>query len=264
MHPLPDAHRAFLDGALPILRADPRVTSVVISGSAVTGGIDQWSDLDLVVFVEDSAETEVWRQHFEIVGRLGKNLLNAFRGEHVGEPRVLICVYDDPLLHVDVKFMAHKDAATLHYPAEVLWSRAAPPALPGPEPTRAFDVQWCANRVATWAHYVGVKIERGELFEALDSIAFLRRRVLGPLIALEAGVEPRAVRRIEESESPRLESLARTACGYDRHAVARAAQEAFRLAWSLLDAHGDRVQRNPAAERRTMAFLDEIAARTHG
>jgi predicted nucleotidyltransferase len=260
MHPLPAAHRAYLDGALPILRADARVTSVVISGSAVTGGIDEWSDLDLVVFVEDSAESAMWDEHFDVVARLGKNFLSAFRGDHVGEPRLLICLYDDPLLHVDVKFMAHKDAATLHYPAEVLWSRGDPPSLPGPD-VKSFDVQWCANRLATWAHYIGVKIERGELFEALNSIDYLRTRVLCPLIALEAGVMPRGTRRIEETRSPRLEQLARTVCGYERNALLAATQEAFALAWSLLDGHPG-VQRNRTAERRAMAFLGEISTRT--
>jgi predicted nucleotidyltransferase len=259
MHRLPVAHRAYLDSALPILRADARVTAVVISGSAVTGGIDEWSDLDLVVFVDDRVEKEMWDEHFEIVARLGKNFLAAFRGDHVGEPRVLICLYDDPLLHVDVKFMAHKDAPTLHYPAEVLWSRGSPPSLPGPD-AKSFDVQWCANRLATWAHYIGVKIERGELFEALHSVDYLRSRVLCPLIALEAGVEPRATRRIEETRSPRLEALARTVCGYDREALLECTKEAFRLAWSLLDEHPS-VQRNRAAERRAMAFLDEVSAR---
>ncbi len=36
--------------------------------------------------------------------RLG-HFLSGFTGEHVGEPRVLICLYDNPLLHVDIKFL---------------------------------------------------------------------------------------------------------------------------------------------------------------
>jgi hypothetical protein len=31
-------------------------------------------------------------------------LLVGFTGEHVGEPRVLICLYGPPVLHVDLKF----------------------------------------------------------------------------------------------------------------------------------------------------------------
>ena len=34
-----------------------------------------------------------------------------FTGEHVGESRVLICLYGPPLLHVDLKFVSLSDAA---------------------------------------------------------------------------------------------------------------------------------------------------------
>ena len=33
-------------------------------------------------------------------------LLAAFTGEHVGEPRLLICLYRSPLLHVDLKYVS--------------------------------------------------------------------------------------------------------------------------------------------------------------
>ena len=39
-----------------------------------------------------------------LAGTLG-HLLHAFTGEHVGEPRLLICLYGPELLHVDLKFM---------------------------------------------------------------------------------------------------------------------------------------------------------------
>ena len=32
-------------------------------------------------------------------------LLAAFTGEHVGEPRLLICLYGPPLAHVNLKFV---------------------------------------------------------------------------------------------------------------------------------------------------------------
>ncbi len=260
MHPLPDAHKSFLDQALPALQADLRVHAVVIAGSAVTGGMDEWSDLDLVVLVEDVAEVALAQEHFEIAARLG-TLLQAFRGDHVGEPRLLICLYDAPLLHVDVKFMANKDASTLRYPAEVLWARAAPPELPAPAPAKAFDLQWCADRLPGWAHYLGIKIGRGEWFEALNSLDFVRTRVLAPLIAREVGATPRGVRRLEETRSPRLEWLARTVCTYDRTEIATASKEAMLLAWSLLDAAGPGVNRNRPAEERALGFLNEVAER---
>ena len=33
------------------------------------------------------------------------DFISGFTGEHVGEPGVLICLYDNPLLHVDIKFL---------------------------------------------------------------------------------------------------------------------------------------------------------------
>lgn len=257
MHLLPDAHQSFLDGALPILQSDARIQAAVISGSAVTGGMDIWSDLDLVVLVEDSAAVALTGEHFAIVERMG-TLLQAFRADHLGEPRLLICLYDAPLLHVDVKFMAYKDVHTLRYAAEVLWARSIRPDLPGPAPATEFNVQWCADRLPGWAHYLGIKIGRGELFEALNSLDFLRTRVLAPLIALEAGTTPRGLRRLEETRSPRLASLARTTCAYDRAAIAAASGAAIALACSLLDAVGPNVERNRRAEQRVMTFLDEV------
>jgi predicted nucleotidyltransferase len=257
MHLLPDAHQSFLNGALPVLQSDARVQAVVVSGSAVTGGVDVWSDLDLVVLVEDAAEAALTGEHFAIVERMG-TLLQAFRADHLGEPRLLICLYDTPLLHVDVKFLAYKDVHTLRYAAEVLWARSVRPDLPGPGAAREFNVQWCADRLPGWAHYLGIKIGRGELFEALNSLDFLRTRVLAPLIALEAGTPPRGLRRLEETKSPRLASLARTTCAYDRAAIAAASGEAIELASSLLDVVGPNVNRNRHAEHRATTFLNEV------
>ena len=36
-----------------------------------------------------------------------------------------------------------------------------------------------------WVHYAAAKVARGELFEALDFMAFLRGQVLGPLALME-------------------------------------------------------------------------------
>lgn len=50
-----------------------------------------------------STMTKSWRSR-ELAGTLG-HLLHAFTGEHVGEPRLLICLYGPELLHVDLKFV---------------------------------------------------------------------------------------------------------------------------------------------------------------
>ena len=55
--------------------------------------------------------------------RLGP-LLAVFSGEHVGEPRLLICLYGPPLLHVDLKYITAKTFGALGA-SFVLWARDA-------------------------------------------------------------------------------------------------------------------------------------------
>jgi len=81
-------------------------------GSLAYGGFDEQSDLDFVIVVraDDHAAAMAGRQAF--AARLG-SLLAAFSGEHVGEPRLLICLYGPPLLHVDLKVHRAGDLSAL-------------------------------------------------------------------------------------------------------------------------------------------------------
>ena len=60
--------------------------------------------LDLVPVVRDAAYAQVTTQKRAVAERFG-DLLAAFTGEHVGEPRLLICLYGPELLHGDLKFV---------------------------------------------------------------------------------------------------------------------------------------------------------------
>ncbi len=254
----PRAHATFLARAVPALDRDHRFRALLLAGSAATGGMDRWSDLDTILVVEDGALAAVWDEHMEVLGRLGP-LLTAFGADHIAEARLLLCLYDAPLLQVDVKLVAESDVAALTMPAIVHWSRGPAPALPRPAPPRAFDVQWCADRLAAWSHYLAIRLGRGELFEVANSLDFLRVRVLAPLIALEAGATPRGLRRLEDLDSPRLAALARTLAPYDRAALAEAARAAMALAMSLLDGHPE-IRRQAVAEATATAFLAEVTA----
>jgi hypothetical protein len=64
-------------------------------------------------------------------------------------------------------------------------------------------------------HYVTVKVERGELFEAIDGIGFLRGRVLGPLALQSEGARPTGVRRVETAARPFVADLLETLPAYD-------------------------------------------------
>ena len=98
---------------------------------------------------------------------------------------------------------------------------ASPAVWPRPDP------QWIEDRFWIWVHYVAVKIGRGELFEAADGYAFLRGVVLGPLLAVERGVRPQGVRRIEQVAPDAMPALERTVARLDAASCVAALREAI-------------------------------------
>ena len=152
---VPEPHATFLHTAVARLSEDERLVGVAAGGSYLTQAMDAFSDLDLVVAVEPAAYASVLEDRKRIAGGLGP-LLAAFTGEHVGEPRVLICLYGPPLLHVDLKFVSLPDLADRVEDPAVLWERdgrmrtaltGRPAAFPAPAP------QWIEDRFWVWIHY---------------------------------------------------------------------------------------------------------------
>ena len=80
-----------------------------------------------------------------------------------------------------------------------------------PEP----DLEWIEARFWIWVHYGAAKIARGEIFETLNFLGFLRYRVLGPLALASAGARPDGVRRIETRIPAAAERLAACVAGPD-------------------------------------------------
>lgn len=104
LNTLPDLHKSFAEQLKLKFQSDSRIHSLLAGGSIVHGGFDKYSDLDFVVVVDTLHYDEIMTQRRELAGTLG-HLLHAFTGEHVGEPRLLICLYGPELLHVDLKFV---------------------------------------------------------------------------------------------------------------------------------------------------------------
>ncbi len=256
---LPAGHRAFLTGALDVLAADARLVGVAAAGSFATDTLDEYSDLDLVIAVEPAHAAAVAGERRSIAASLGP-LLAAFTGEHVGEPRLLICLYGPPLLHVDLKFVALPDVAKRVDEVVVLSDRDGRVAAtlrtdvahyPAPDP------QWIEDRFWTWVHYVAAKIARGELFEAVDGLAFLRGLALGPLAMLRAGARPCGVRRLEQAVPDVAAELRHTIAGYDARDCVRALEAAIALYRTLRPADG--LVRCAAAEAAATRYLDDVA-----
>ena len=258
----PAPHRAFLHRALPRLSACPRLTGVAAGGSFAEGRMDEHSDLDLVVVAEPEAWPGVLDERKAIAAELGP-LLAAFTGEHVGEPRLLVCLYGPPLLHVDLKFVAPSDLAARVEDPLVLWDRRG--LLRGalaeglaryPSP----DLQWIEDRIWVWTHYIAGKVARGEILEATDGLAYLRSRVLGPLALQGAGARPNGLRRVERLVPEAAAAIASAVPRPDGPDCLRALRETLALYARLRDAAPGPLERREAAEREARAWLEEIAA----
>jgi len=207
-----------LSRVLASVPADPRFEALLGTGSMVTRGFDDESDLDLVLLVRPDAFAGAMADRRTFAGGLG-DLLACFGGEHVGEPRLLICLYGPPLLHVDFKFVSADDLTGFVERPLLLWARE-------PETMKCrlaalqikpahHDGQWFEDRAWVWMHYSATKIRRGEYFEALAALDFFREAVLGPMLRRQAGERPRGLRRIEKSPGA-VERLLPTVATCDR------------------------------------------------
>ncbi len=215
---LPTYHAAFLDKACGILSTDPRIHTLLAGGSLIHGGMDEFSDLDLVVVVEEDSYTEVLASRMEIARQLGP-LLSAFTGEHVGEPRLLICLYGPDLLHIDLKFVTMSDVDQRIERPVVLWScdqEAVEKRLDRADISWPnLDPNWFEARAWIWLHYGAARALRGELFEAISMLAFFRDQVLGPMLHRRAGRPQRGVRRVEAYRLDETGQLAATVARHD-------------------------------------------------
>lgn len=203
---VPEAQQKLLEQIISKLQQDNRLLGVAIGGSYLSDTMDKYSDLDLIVVVDDINYEQVLNERQIFAARLG-SLLVSFTGEHVGEPRLLICLYDNPLLHVDLKFLLLRDFKVdrIENPI-VLWEKEDFLTKAIAEQSRNYpplDLQWFEDRFWVWVHYGATKLGRGELFEAIDFISFIRGQVLAPLAKIQAGQPPRGVRNLE-TEIPHL------------------------------------------------------------
>ncbi|HEV8394857.1 MAG TPA: hypothetical protein VGQ37_11320 [Vicinamibacterales bacterium] len=258
---MPDRHREFLAGALPVFRTLTALSGVAAGGSFISNRLDGYSDLDLVVVVASDASPLARADREAIAARFGP-LLGAFTGEHVNEPRLLICLYGPPLLHVDLKFLPAADLNPRVEDPVVLWDRdgevrralaAGHAAYPSP------DLQWIEDRFWVWVHYAASKIGRGELLEAVDFLGALRRFALGPLALQLGGARPDGVRRIEDLSTDTVASLVATVGQYDASSCCRALSKAIALYRGQRAALGPpSLVRRSVAEAESVAYLEAV------
>ena len=259
---MPSGHAQVLDLIKTSVARDGRFEGLAAGGSLLTGDLDDYSDLDLVVVVADDHHEAVMERRREIAAEW-MPLLAAFTGEHVGEPRLLICLCADPLLHVDLKFVA---ASELDHRIEnplVIWERnqtvSRNIAQTEPDPV-SVDPQWIEDRFWIWVHYAATKLGRGELFEVLDFLSFLRGEVLAPLAQHVRGRAPRGVRRFEQHLPDLVPLIAGTVASHDRDACAAAVVRAVEVYRTLRGQLSSPLRPGAEAEDASVAYLESVIA----
>lgn len=250
----------FANRAKAVLAPDDNVIGLAVAGSWLTNEIDAFSDLDLILVTKQRVSDDKG-QMLGYAKRLG-DFLSGFTGEHVGEPRVLICLYDNPLLHVDIKFVTLDEFHTRIETPVVLLDKDGQleAALRNSQAQFPYpDFQWIEDRFWTWIHYALLKIGRGEYLEAYDFMGFLRMVVIGPLIHIKNDNLPRGVRKVETDLAPHdLDKLKLTIPAYDRQSLLGSLRSAVSLYRALRVELFDNVSLQTATEAKVMAYFDDI------
>ncbi|KXF82055.1 aminoglycoside 6-adenylyltransferase [Enterovibrio coralii] len=256
-HSLPQAHKQLLDDIIRVFSADPRVVGIGASGSFASDSMDDYSDLDIVIAVEPTHFDGVMKERFQLIDKVNGRV-SGFTGEHVGEPRLIITMFEPNTLHVDFKFVSLPDAAVRVDDTQVLWEKDScltdtfatrEPHYPQP------NAQWIEDRFWTWIHYAGTKIARGEYFETLEFISFLRHVALSPLALQQAGLTPSGVRKIETRLPDFAEKLRKTVALPEKASLISAMTQCIEIYRELRSKES--VKKDTDAETAAMAFWDK-------
>lgn len=244
-----------------ILEKDDCILGVAVGGSWITQQIDEFSDLDLVIVTKEKIAPHKPNM-LAIAESLG-DFLSGFTGEHVGEPRLLICLYDNPLLHVDLKFVTLDEFKVRVETPFILLDKnnVLQQAIQDSEAQFPYpDYQWIEDRFWTWIHYALLKIGRGEYLEALDFLGFLRMVVLGPLLHIKNGNLPRGVRKVEmELEALDYQALISTVPTYQKADLLKSLRNAVVLYQKLrIELFGQTIQLNPKVEMAVLTYFDSF------
>ncbi|MFL9483469.1 aminoglycoside 6-adenylyltransferase [Chitinophagaceae bacterium LWZ2-11] len=251
----------FAEKIITIVKKDKSVIGLAVAGSWLTNEVDEFSDLDLILVTKDKVSDD--KAKMVVYANTFGKLLTGFTGEHVGEPRLLICLYDDPLLHVDIKFLTLQEFdAGVEMPI-ILWDTENQLQTILANTTAAYpqpDHQWIEDRFWIWVHYAALKVGRGEYFEAIDFLSYLRMVVFGPLLHIKNGNLPRGVRKVETKlKAADFEFLKSTIATHDRSVIINALDNAITLYQNLRkDLFSKGVKLQTETEKKVLEYWEEI------
>jgi predicted nucleotidyltransferase len=244
-------HRELLERAFARFRNDIRAVGLVVGGSLARGGVDFYSDLDLYVVVRDGAFEDVFAERNSTAEAVGSPLFGFAVDPVPGGSTDHIVLYEGP---VKFDFMYLRESDLGPHPrwdgcvvlkdtdgrleAVVVRSAALGPPRPNAE-----DLSELNQKFWTLCWYAFGKIERGELWEALDGLHSIRTLALVPLVDWIAERPYEGYRRLERKtnreQASRLAATIAPMRAQALHAALRAEVELFReLRAAVLDRHG--------------------------
>lgn len=174
-----------------------------------------------------------------------------------------MCLFDKPLLHVDIKFLTIDE---FHYRVEtpiILIDREGQlqsvidkttPVFPYP------NYQWIEDRFWIWIHYALLKIGRGEYIETFDFFSSIRSIIFGPLLHIKNGSLPRGVRKVEmELDSNDFDRLKLTIPEYNKQSLLNCMRNSVSLYKYLRESlYDDTIKLQIETEKRVMLYFNEI------
>jgi predicted nucleotidyltransferase len=258
--------QGFINKALPVFKRDERIAGVALGGSYIRGTMDEYSDLNFIIAILPGHVDSVMADRRDIAEKLG-TLLSFFPGDHAGMPNMLICLYDEPLIHVDLHFVPldalrrRMENPVIVYERGTLLSDEYAGEKAG-EPK--FDLQWAEDRFWIWVHYAANRIARGELFDVITALSTLRVQILGPMIQVKHGVIPFGVRHIEKIAPEETVQLAQTIASHDRQHCIRALKAATDLYIYLRGANKSPLYHRADAQKRALRYLSQISDKFAG
>jgi predicted nucleotidyltransferase len=253
--------KQFIDQVVERIKDDKNVIGLAVAGSFITNEVDEFSDVDLILVTVDKVSADL--NKMTAYAKSFGNFLSGFTGEHVGERRVLICLYDNPLLHVDIKFLTLDEFEDRVEDPIVFYDRnnSLDKVITSTKSEwPKTDYQWIEDRFWTWVHYAALKLGRGENFEALDFLSFVRTTVTSPLLQVKNGRLPRGLRKVEFNfEKDDLNKLVGTVPAYTTESIFDSLDNTIKLYRELRDLlYPSTIQRRTQTENKTLDYLDGI------
>jgi hypothetical protein len=158
---------------------------------------------------------------------------------------------------VDFKFVSASSFAERDAEPVILWDRDGSLAHRSHNPPPApLDLQWIEDRFWVWVHYGATKLGRGELFEVINFLNYLREAVLAPLITNRIGAPARGVRHLEALAPDEATALRATVCGCDQNEAGQALLATVELYRRWLD--HTTIDRRHDAERYAVEYLRRV------